>query len=323
MARTKYIFNEATQAYEPLKRSASQHFFRIFLFLISSIAVATLIFVFSFTLFKSPKEKIMERELAQYKLQYKIMNDRLEKMQSLLDQLAMKDDNIYRVIFEAEPIPKSIRQAGYGGANRYDKLEGYENSELLKKTAEKLDKIASEIYVQSKSFDDVYKLAREKEKMLRSIPGIQPVKITDLKRISSYFGYRIDPIYKVKKFHSGIDFSSTKGSPVFATGDGVVIKTRHSRRGYGNSIEIDHGYGYKTFYAHLSKILVKRGQKVKRGETIGLVGNTGKSTAPHLHYEIIKNNRKINPIYYFFNDISPKQFDEMLQLSKIPNQSLD
>lgn len=323
MARTKYIFNETTQTYEPLKRSASQHFFRIFLFLISSIAVATLIFVFSFTLFESPKEKIMERELAQYSLQYKIMNDRLDKLQSMLDRLAMKDDNIYRVIFEAEPIPKSVRQAGYGGANRYDKLEGYENSKLLIQTAEKLDKIASEIYVQSKSFEEVYKLAKEKEKMLRSIPAIQPVKITDLKRISSYFGYRIDPIYKVKKFHSGVDFSSTKGAPVFATGDGVIIKIRHSRRGYGNSIEIDHGYGYKTFYAHLSKILVKRGQKVKRGETIGLVGNTGKSTAPHLHYEIIKNNRKVNPIYYFYNDLSSKQFDEMLQLSKIPNQSLD
>ena len=323
MARTKYIFNETTLAYEPLKRSASQHIFRISLFLISSIAVATMIFVFSFTLVESPKEKIMDRELAQYKLQYKIMNDRLGRMQSMLDELANKDDNIYRVIFEAEPIPKSIRQAGYGGANRYDKLEGYENSKLLKQTAQKLDKIASEIYVQSKSFNDVYKLAREKEKMLRSIPAIQPVKSTDLKRISSYFGYRIDPIYKVKKFHYGVDFSSTKGAPVFATGDGVIIKTRHSQRGYGNSIEIDHGYGYKTLYAHLSKILVKRGQKVKRGETIGLVGNTGKSTAPHLHYEVIKNNHKINPIYYFYNDLSPKQFDEMLKLSKIPNQSLD
>jgi len=323
MARTKYIFNETTQTYEPLKRSAAQRFFRLFLFMVSSMAVATLIFVLSFTFFDSPKEKIMERELAQYKLQFRIMNDRLDKMQGLMDELSSKDDNIYRVIFEAEPIPKSVRQAGYGGANRYAKLEGFDNSELLKQTAEKLDRIASEIYVQSKSFDDVYKLAREKEKMLRSIPAIQPVKITDLKRISSYFGYRIDPIYKVKKYHSGIDFSAPKGTEVFATGDGVVKKIRHSRRGYGNTITIDHGYGYKTFYAHLSKILVKKGQKVKRGEVIGLVGNTGKSTAPHLHYEIVKNNKKINPIYYFFNDLSPDQYNEMIQLSRIPNQSLD
>jgi murein DD-endopeptidase MepM/ murein hydrolase activator NlpD len=323
MARTKYIFNEASQTYEPLKRSTGQRFFRVLLFMASSIAVAILIFVISFTFFDSPKEKIIKRELAQYKLQFKIMNDRLDRMQSLLDELSNKDDNIYRVIFEAEPIPKSVRQAGYGGADRYARLEGYENSALLKQTAEKLDKIASEIYVQSKSFDDVYKLARKKEKMLRSIPGIQPVKITDLKRISSYFGYRIDPIYKVKKFHSGIDFSAPEGAPVFATGDGVVKKVRHSRRGYGNTIEIDHGYGYKTFYAHLSKIMVRRGQKVKRGEVIGKVGNTGKSTAPHVLYEIIKNKRKINPVYYFFNDLSPEQFDEMLKLSKIPNQSLD
>ena len=323
MARTKYIFNETTQTYEPLKRSAGQRFFRLFMFMISSLAIATLIFVVSFTFFDSPKEKIMERELAQYKLQFQIMNDRLDKMQGLMDELSSKDDNIYRVIFEAEPIPKSVRQAGYGGADRYAKLEGYENSQILKQTAEKLDRLASEIYVQSKSFEDVYKLAREKEKMLRSIPGIQPVKINDLKRISSYFGYRIDPIYKVKKFHSGIDFSAPKGTDVFATGDGVVKKIRHSRRGYGNTITIDHGYGYLTFYAHLSKILVKKGQKVKRGEVIGLVGNTGKSTAPHLHYEIVKNNKKINPIYYFFNDLSPAQYNEMILLSKIPNQSLD
>jgi len=285
--------------------------------------MAVLIFVLSFTLFTSPKEKILERELAQYKLQFNIMNDRLDKMQRLLDELADKDDNIYRVIFEAEPIPEAVRKAGYGGVDRYAKLKGYENSEILINTAKKLDKIASEIYVQSKSYEEVFKLAKEKEKMLRSIPGIQPVKNTDLKRISSYYGYRIDPIYKVKKFHSGIDFSAPTGTPIFATGDGVVKKVRHSRRGYGNTVLIDHGYGYKTFYAHMDKIIVRRGQKVKRGQEIGTVGNTGKSTAPHLHYEIIKNNRKVNPIYYFYNDLSPSQFEEMLLLSKIPNQSLD
>jgi murein DD-endopeptidase MepM/ murein hydrolase activator NlpD len=323
MAKTKYIFNDTTQTYEPVKRSPARKIFRATMFIISVTALALLIFVLSFTLFTSPKEKLLERELSQYKLQFKIMNDRLDQMQKLMDELADKDDNIYRIIFEAEPIPDAIRKAGYGGVDRYAKLKGYDNSELLIQTAKKLDRIASEIYVQSKSYEEVYKLAKEKEKMLRSIPGIQPVKINDIKRISSYYGYRIDPIYKVKKFHSGIDFSAPTGTPIFATGDGVVKKIRHSRRGYGNTILIDHGYGYKTFYAHLSKILVKKGQKVKRGEKIGLVGNTGKSTAPHLHYEIIKNNRKINPIYYFYNDLSPEEFDEMLLLSRIPNQSLD
>ncbi len=323
MAKTKYIFNEEKQTYEPVKTSHAKRVFHLSVFLLSSVAVATLIFVLSFTLFTSPKEKILERELANYKLQFKIMNDRLDNMQKLLDELADKDDNIYRVIFEADPIPGEVRKAGIGGADRYSKLKGYDNSELLIKTAKKLDKIASEIYVQLKSYDEVYKLAKEKEKMLRSIPGIQPVKISDLKRISSYYGYRIDPIYKVRKFHSGIDFSAPEGAPVFATADGVVKRIRHSRRGYGNTVLIDHGYGYETFYAHLSKILVRRGQKVKRGQKIGLVGNTGKSTAPHVHYEIWKNNRKVNPIYYFYNDLSPEEFDEMLTLSKIPNQSLD
>ncbi len=323
MAKTKYIFHEDKQTYVPIKRSAGQRIFRIVLFIVSNFALAAVIFILSFTLFTSPKEKLLERELAQYKLQFKIMNDRLNRMQNLLDELADKDDNIYRIIFEAEPIPDEIRKAGYGGADRYAKLKGYDNSELIIQTAKKLDKIASEIYVQSKSYEEVYKLAKEKENMLRSIPAIQPVKNVDIKRISSYYGYRIDPIYKVRKFHSGIDFSAPTGTPIFATGDGKVVKIRHSRRGYGNTILIDHGYGYKTFYAHLSKILVKKGQKVRRGEKIGLIGNTGKSTAPHLHYEIIKNNRKVNPIYYFYNDLSPAEFDEMLLLSKIPNQSLD
>jgi murein DD-endopeptidase MepM/ murein hydrolase activator NlpD len=323
MAKTKYIFNEEQQTYVPIKRKAGQHIIRVVLFVSTALALATLIFVLSFTLFTSPREKILERELAQYKLQFEIMNGRLDQMQKLLDELADKDDNIYRVIFEAEPIPDAIRKAGFGGADRYAKLKGYSNSELLINTAKKLDKIASEIYVQSKSYEEVYRLAREKEKMLRSIPAIQPVKINDIKRISSYFGYRIDPIYKVRKFHWGIDFSAPSGTPVFVTGDGVVEKVRHSRRGYGNTILVNNGYGYKTFYAHLDKILVKKGQKVKRGEEIGTVGNTGKSTAPHLHYEIIKNNMKVNPIYYFFNDLSAAEFEQMLELSKIPNQSLD
>jgi murein DD-endopeptidase MepM/ murein hydrolase activator NlpD len=159
--------------------------------------------------------------------------------------------------------------------------------------------------------------------MLASIPAIQPVSNHDLKRLSSYFGYRPDPIYKVKKFHSGVDFSAPKGTPIYATGEGVVIKTKHSRRGYGNTIEIDHGYGYKTFYAHISEIKVKRGEKVKRGQIIATVGNTGKSTAPHLHYEVRKNNRKVNPIYYFFTDLTPEEYETLLDLSKLPNQSLD
>jgi murein DD-endopeptidase MepM/ murein hydrolase activator NlpD len=323
MAKTKYAFNTKTLAYEELKRSSAQKAFRAFLFLISTLAFSIILIVLSFMFFESPKERMMKRELAQYELQNQLMNGRIDQMQIVLDELAEKDDDIYRIIFESEPIPKEIRQAGYGGADRYSTLEGYDNKKLLEITARKLDKIASQIYVQSKSFDEVFELAKNKEKMLASLPAIQPVKNTDLKRISSYYGLRIDPIYKVEKFHAGLDFSAPKGTSVFATGDGVVLKTRKSRRGYGNTIEIDHGYGYKTFYAHNSEILVKKGQKVIRGQIIAKVGNTGKSTAPHLHYEVRKNKRAVNPIYYFFNDLTPQEYESLLDHSKTPSQSLD
>jgi len=323
MARTKYIFNTKTLAYEELRRSKAEKTFRTFLFLTTALALSIVLIVLSFMFFESPKERMLKREVAQYELQNKIINKRLDQMQVVLDELSDKDDNIYRIIFEAEPIPKEIRKAGYGGVDRYAKLEGYDNTEILKETANKLDKIASQIYVQSKSFDDVYEMAKNKEEMLASIPAIQPVKNTDLKRIASYYGYRIDPIYKVKKFHSGLDFSAPKGTPVFSTGNGVVVKTKKSKRGYGNTVEIDHGYGYTTFYAHNSEVLVKKGEKVKRGQIIAKVGNTGKSTAPHLHYEVRKNKRAINPIYYFFNDITPEEYELLLDFSKRPSQSLD
>jgi len=323
MAKTKYFFNEKTLSYEEIKLSAGQKTSRFFMFLLSALALgAVLLFLFT-TYFDSPKELMMKREIATYKLQFQMMNDHLNNMQKLMDELSDRDDNIYRVIFEAEPIPKSIRQAGIGGVDRYANLEGMDASNLLIETAKKLDRLTSEVYVQSKSFDEVFTMARNKEKMLASIPAIQPVRNIQLKRISSYFGYRIDPIYKVKKFHEGIDFSAPKGTPVHVTGDGRVIQVRRSMRGYGNEIRVDHGFGYITLYAHLSAFKVKKGQRVKRGQVIGLVGNTGKSTAPHLHYEVRKNNHPINPIYYFFNDLTPDEYSKMLELSKIPTQSMD
>ncbi len=323
MAKTKYFFNNKTLSYEEIKLSPGQKIFRFFLFLVSALALTALFVFLLFTFFDSPKELMLKREIATYKLQFRMMNDRLNNMQKLMDELSDRDDNIYRVIFEAEPIPKSIRQAGIGGADRYVNLEGYDASKLLIETAKKLDKLTSEVYIQSKSFDEVFTMARNKEKMLASIPAIQPIRNIQLKRISSYFGYRIDPIYKVKKFHEGIDFSAPKGTPVHVTGDGRVIQVTRSKRGYGNEIKVDHGYGYVTLYAHLSAFKVRKGQKVKRGQVIGLVGNTGKSTAPHLHYEVRKNNHPINPIYYFFNDLTPDEYSKMLELSKIPTQSMD
>jgi murein DD-endopeptidase MepM/ murein hydrolase activator NlpD len=323
MAKKKYFFNEKTLSYEEIRLTHGQKLFRFFLFLFSAIALTAVFIFILFNYFSSPKELMLKREIAEYKLQYRIMNDKLDKLQKLMDQLEYRDDNIYRVIFEAEPIPKSMREAGIGGVDRYANLEGYDESKLLVETAKKLDRLTSEIYVQSKSFNEVFAMARNKEKMLASIPAVQPIRNIDLRRISSYFGYRIDPIYKVKKFHEGIDFSAPKGTPVHVTGDGRVIRVIRSNRGYGNEIIVDHGFGYMTRYAHLSAFKVKRGQRVKRGQIIGLVGNTGKSTAPHLHYEVIKNHHPINPIDFFFNDLTPAEYSKMVELSKIPTQSMD
>jgi murein DD-endopeptidase MepM/ murein hydrolase activator NlpD len=323
MGKTKYFFNKKTLSYEEIRLSRGQKLFRFFLFFFSAVAL-TAVFVFIlFNFFDSPKELMLKREIAEYKLQYQIMNDHLDKMQKVMDDLENRDDNIYRVIFDAEPIPKSVRQAGIGGVDRYANLEGFDESKLLIETAKKLDKLTSEIYVQSKSFDEVFAMARNKEKMLASIPAIQPIRNIDMRRISSYYGYRIDPFYKVKKFHEGIDFSAPKGTPVHVTGDGIVVRVIRSNRGYGNEILVDHGFGYMTRYAHLSAFKVKKGQHVKRGQVIGLVGDTGKSTASHLHYEVIKNHHPINPIDFFFNDLTPAEYSKMVELSKIPTQSMD
>jgi murein DD-endopeptidase MepM/ murein hydrolase activator NlpD len=323
MAKTKYIFNSKTLAYEEVRKSGGQKIANTFLFLITAFAFSVGLTVLGYFFTQTPRERMQKAELEQVKLQYSIMNSRLDKLQKLMNEMSDRDDNIYRIIFEAEPIPKSIRKAGYGGVDRYEQLEGYSNSELLINTAKKLDNLASQMYVQSKSFDDVYEMARNKELMLASIPAIQPVNNADLKRLSSFYGYRIDPIYKINKFHAGVDFSAPRGTPIYASGSGKIVKTSKGSRGYGNTVLIDHGFGYQTFYAHIQNIKVKAGEEIKRGQIIGTVGNTGKSTAPHLHYEVRKNGHTVNPIYYFFNDLSPAEFGLVLEQSTYSNQTLD
>lgn len=295
----------------------------MFSYIITTGAFALVFVVIAFNFFGSPKERMQKRELEYLKLQYQILSDRLESMQNLLADMQERDDNIYRVIFEADPIPATVRQAGYGGVDRYENLSGYNNSELVINTAKRLDKIASQLYVQSKSFDEVFELAKNKAEMLSSIPAIQPVKNTDLRRISSYFGVRTDPFYKVNKFHQGVDFSAPIGTEVFSTGDGKVVKLEKSKWGYGNTLEIDHGFGYVTKYGHLNDFKVRKGEKVKRGQLIATIGNTGKSTAPHLHYEVHKNGRAVNPIHFFFNDLSPEEYELIIELSAQPTQSMD
>ncbi|MDX5327146.1 MAG: M23 family metallopeptidase [Bacteroidota bacterium] len=324
MAKVKYYYDTRTLSYRKIERTWRHRLREVGLFVLASALMGALFFFISDTYIDSPKEKRLKREVENMRLQYEIMDQRLNQLYTVLDDLQHRDDNIYRVIFEADPIPASIRNAGFGGANRYEKLNGFQNSDLIVNVARKLDIITKKMYVQSKSFDEVQGLAREKEQMLASIPAIQPVSNKDLKRIASGFGYRIHPIYKVRKLHAGIDFSAPRGTPIFATGDGVISNDREvGGTGYGKWVVIDHGYGYQTLYAHMSDVLVRRGQKVKRGDVIGYVGNTGQSTAPHLHYEVVKNGRKINPINFFYNDLSPEEYEIIVNIASQENQSFD
>ena len=323
MAKVKYYYDTKTLSYKRIELSGGNKLKRLFYFLIGSAFTGLIMIIVFFQFFDSPKEKRLNREIDILTSQYEIVGDKLNQVELVLDDIQNRDDNIYRVIFEAEPIPKSIRKAGYGGINRYQNLKRYSNSELIIKTNEKVDQISKQLYIQSKSYDEIIELAENKTDMLAALPAIQPVSNKNLSRIASGYGYRIHPIYKTRKLHTGMDFSTKSGTPIYATGDGKISKLRRSRRGYGNHVIIDHGYGYKTLYAHMKKYIVQKGQKVKRGEVIGYVGNTGTSVAPHLHYEVIKDNRKIDPANFYYNDLTPDEYEKMLEISSQNNQSFD
>ncbi len=323
MAKNQFLIDLNSLQIKKFKRTFRDRLKRFLSVLAMALVFSVAVMSIAYSIFDSPKEKMLKRELEQYSLQYQVLNDRMEMVSGVLKDLQERDDNIYRVIFESEPIPSGIRKAGYGGAQRYDQLMGYKNSDVMIGTAKKLDEITRQLYVQSISFDQVYDLAKNKEKMLAAIPAIQPIHNLDLRRIGSYFGVRTDPFYKVKKFHYGVDFSASIGTEVYATGNGKVLDVNNSGRGYGNTILIDHGYSYQTQYSHLSRFAVSPGQEVRRGQVIGYVGNTGKSSAPHLHYEVHKNGTPVNPIYYFFNDLSPADFEQIVELSSRASQTMD
>ncbi len=323
MSKVKYRFNKKSLTFDRVHTTFRKRLLYFFTHLSTGVVFAAVVLVITYNLVDSPKEKAQKREIEQLVLQYQILNDQLDRVTTIIKDLQDRDDNIYRVIFEAEPIPGPVREAGIGGIDRYEKLKGYSNSEIMVETSEKMDKILGQLYVQSKSFDEVFGMAKNKEKMLACIPAIQPVNNKDLRRVGSHFGMRMDPFYKVKKFHEGIDFTAPVGTEIYATGNGTVVEAGRNQGGYGNEIVIDHGYSYKTVYAHLSRIFVRPGQKVMRGQVIGYVGNTGKSTSPHLHYEVRKNGIAVNPIYFFFNDLTPAQFEQMLTMSAEPSQTMD
>ena len=324
MAKQKrYIFNQLTENFEVFEASKLKASLRILLISLSVLGIAFLFAVLLFTFIKSPKEKAQARELEYMKLKYEIMNDRLDDIEALMTDMEQRDNNLYRVMFEADPIPSQVRRSGFSDADRYADLYGYINSELVVSAARKLDVIASQLYNQSVSYDSLFVMARNKSDMLAHIPAIFPLKETEVKYVSSYFGYRPDPIYKIEKFHSGMDFSANLGTEAYATGDGVVLDVENNEWGYGNMVILDHGYGYKTRYAHLMKSAVRKGQKVKRGQIIGYIGSTGKATGVHLHYEVVKNDVQVDPINFFYQDLTPDEYNQILEQSTLPTQTMD
>jgi len=323
MAKTKYRYNQHTLSYDKIELTIKDRLFKSTIFVGLGLVIGVMIYTFAYKYIDSPKEKQLKIENARLETQYVILNKKLEQFSKVLDDVQHRDDNIYRVIFEAEPIANDIRKAGFGGVNRYKELEGFTDSELIISTSEKLDQLSKQLYIQSKSFDDVFKMAKTKEKMLTALPAIQPVKNEDLKRMASGYGNRMHPILKYVKFHAGMDFTAPRGTPIYATGNGKVKQADRKKRGYGNLVIIDHGYGYTTRYAHMSKMNVKVGQKVKRGDVIGFVGNTGLSAGPHCHYEVRKDGEPVNPVNFYYNDLTAEEYSIMLEMSNAPTQSMD
>jgi len=292
-------------------------------YLATGLVFATITIILAFKYFPSPREKQKQREIEELTLQFELLNSRMNEVAEVLDDIETRDNNIYRTIFEAEPIPASIRKAGFGGVHRYKELQGYKNSDLMVETSKRLDRISKQLYIQSKSFDEVVKLVKGKAQLLASIPAIQPIANEDLRHQPSGFGWRTHPIYKTPEFHPGMDFAAPQGTEIRATGDATVERADAAAQGYGNHVVLNHGYGYKTLYGHMLKFVVRPGQKVKRGQLIGFVGSTGLSTAPHVHYEVMKGGEKMNPINYYYNDLTPEQYQKLIELSEQSSQSFD
>ncbi len=324
MSKVKYKFDAKSLTYEKARITVKEVVWRTLSYLATGIVFATFTIIVARQILPSPNEKKKNREIDALQLQYNLLQKKMTQVETVLKDLEDRDDNIYRTIFESEPLAKSIRYGGSGGSNKYSDFDGFDNADLLKYTTERMDRLTKQLYVQSKSFDEVVKLAKSKEKLIASIPAIMPINKKDLAHaVTSGFGWRTHPIYKTQEMHPGMDFSAEQGTPIYATGDGVIEVADNLAQGYGNHVVINHGFGYQTLYGHMSKIACIVGKKVTRGQLIGYVGSTGLSTAPHVHYEVIKNGEKTNPINYYYNDLSPQQYQQMVELSKKSTQSFD
>ncbi|MBI3510789.1 MAG: M23 family metallopeptidase [Bacteroidetes bacterium] len=323
MSKIRYKYNTKTLSYEKAVTPIVTRIFRVISFLFTASVIGAVSVVISFRYFDSPKEKQMRRELETAKLQYDLLNRKVDQMNLVMQDLSGRDNNIYRAILETDSIPDALRKAGFGTVDRYKSLEGFEYSTMMVSLTQKVDRLEKEMYIQSKSYDEVIKLAKGKENMLACIPCIMPISNKDLKHAPGGFGWRIHPIYKTPEFHPGMDFAAPQGTEIFATANGTVTVADDKSQGYGNHVVIDHGYGYETLYGHMVRFIVVPGQKVKRGQVIGYVGTTGLSTAPHCHYEVHKNGELMNPVNYYMEDLTPEQYALIIKLSSETSQTFD
>ena len=322
MRKVYYIYNPKTRTYDRVYPTVRQRMMNFLRQLFVGMGLGAASFIVLIWIFGSPSEKELRIENSKLVAQYNVLSKRLDEALGVMKDIQQRDDNLYRVVLQADPIADAVRAAGYGGTNRYEELMDMANADLVVNTTQKMDFLDRQLYIQSQSFDEVVNLFKQNDEMLKCIPAIQPVSNKDLKKTASGYGMRIDTIYKTSKFHEGMDFSASTGTPIYATGNGTVTKAGW-QSGYGRVVVINHGYGYETLYAHMNKIDVRKGQKVVRGEVIGEVGNTGKSTGPHLHYEVHVKGRVVNPVNYYFMDLSADDYDRMIQMAENHGNVLD
>jgi murein DD-endopeptidase MepM/ murein hydrolase activator NlpD len=323
LKKVKYFYNTHSLRYEKLTVPLRVKLLRVFGFIAASIVTAAIIVWIGFKYIGSPNERILRAQIDDYKNNYSLINQSIQQLQQKIVELEKRDNQVYRAIFEANPIPDSARAKQMEKSEELLLVRSMNDNELISSIVNKLNNLHARANFQNKSFEEIDAMIHDKAKLLAAIPAIQPVSNKELNRIASGFGSRIDPVYKVSKFHAGLDFAAPVGTPIYATADGRVKSASRDEGGFGNHVIINHGYGYETLYGHMVKIKARAGQSVKRGEIIGWVGNTGKSTGPHCHYEVHKNSNPVDPVYFFYNDLSPEQFDRLVKLAAVSNQSFD
>lgn len=323
MKKVKYYYNTNTLRYEKLVVPLRVKLLRILGFIAATIVTGLIIVAFAFRFLDSPKEKMLRMQYERSQQDLSTLSVKVKEIETRMKNLEVRDNEVYRTIFEANPIPDSARAKQLARQQEINLVSSMDENELAYSLSKTLSIINNRVQAQENSYVSILGMIKDKEKMLASTPAIQPVNNKDLKRVASGYGYRVDPVYKTVKFHAGLDFSAPQGTPIYATADGRVTTAGNKGNGYGNHVEINHGFGYETLYGHMVRVKVKPGQTVKRGEVIGWVGSTGKSTGPHLHYEVHKGARPIDPVYFFYNDLSPEQYQQILKLAASGNQSFD